>query len=281
MKWLNLSPLTQISAFAVFLLSTLASAFAIASPAQPMLIEVPIRHVIFPTTGYTDRDTIQAWIEGELPDPCYELGETTFSRDGAGNLLIHPHAWRHESEACDTGDMLEEGSYSIEISLGQLKAGDYNVEFTPEDGVLDYRKLHVAAAAQVSGQPELRAARVTALEMRNLFLEGQKVQATVQGQLSSACARITETPPIERHGDTIVVKIVETSVCSPRSEATSVPGTPFQKTIDLGVLSPGEYLLQARGQLGQSNQPIERVFRVVPTHLTSTEKAALRNVRLR
>jgi hypothetical protein len=220
------------------------------------LVEVPVRRVLFPSNGYTDHDMIQIRAEGELPDPCYEFGETTVSRDAQGVFSIHPHAWRHSSDACDTGDMLGESPYSIDVSLGRLKAGDYAVAFAPDDDSTDSRKLRVASAP-VANQGEARAAQVTSFDLRQIVLEGQEVLVTLRGLLSSPCRKIADKALVRDFGDTIVLSALESESC-----ASSGNGT-YEKTVSLGIRPPREYLVQIRGQNGQI---LEQTFAVVRTH---------------
>ncbi len=220
------------------------------------LIEVPVRKVFFPATGYSDRDAVLIRVEGDLPDPCYELGETTWSRDSSGGFAIHPHAWRQTTDECDTGDLLGDAPYSLDVSLGKLKAGDYPVAFAPDDdSPLAYRKLHIGAAS-ASDTATARAARVTSFDLARVFLEAKPAQVTVRGLLSAPCKRIEDRALISTEGDAVVLTLLEAQGCGAPGNGT------YEKTVDLGILAPREYLLQIRGRDGQI---LDQTFTVVAT----------------
>ncbi len=209
------------------------------------LIEVPVQRVFFPTQGYDDNDNIQVIIEGELPDPCYVLGKQTISRGPSGKVTIRQFAWRRESTVCNSGDLLEEGAYSEEVSLGRLSAGTYQV---------NNRNLKVDVAP-VSSLDNLNYARVTGLLTRDVVLTSGDVQITISGTLGSSCDQIKEPIDVQRQGDTIVIRPIEVRVET--CERTPVN---FEKTIQVGKLPQGEYLVHVRAKNGKA---LQRTFDVM------------------
>jgi len=227
-------------------------------------VEIPVQRVFFADNGYDDHDTIQIRIEGELPDPCYELAGSTVSRDTAGNLLIHPRAWRHSSDECDTDDLLGQAPYSEDVSLGQLPTGDYNVAYAPEEGKTAYRKLHVAESARLgpTGIERMHYARTTDIVARQTVLQGQPVQVVLRGSLSTPCGRIQDLIAVLRFSDTFLIQPIE--FASANCVASSPAADPsYEKSLELGVLPPGEYLVQVRLPDGRF---LDRTFTVVRTH---------------
>jgi hypothetical protein len=230
----------------------------------PQWIELPVQRVFFPETGYTENDDIQLVVEGELPDPCYELGPQSFSQDTAGTITAHPTAWRHSSDVCDTGDLLGESPYSLPSSLGRLKAGDYRVAFSPDGETPSYRDLHVG---KWRAPEDLRrgTARATSADIPNSGLQGQTVEITLRGFLASACSQLSNPPEINPQGDTLVITPEETApgTCSDASPRA------FEIKISLGVLSPGEHLVHVRSRDGKAIQKTLQVIRTQRTSMSS------------
>ena len=222
----------------------------------PSQVEVPIRRVIFPVRGYDDNDNVQIVVEGDLPDPCYILGHQILTKDATGAFSVHQFAWRKQGDLCDTGDLLGESPFSEEVSLGRLEAGDYNVAFSPEDDKTDYRKLHIDVAP-VSASDTFNYARVTTLRTPDVVLEGKHAQVEISGPFTSSCNKLKEPMSVQRQGDTIVILPVEINL----GDCGWVYRT-FDKTIDLGVLPPGEYLVHVRSKNGKA---VEKTFNVVRT----------------
>lgn len=242
---------------ALLLLALLAAPGFGARADNPTSIEVPVRRVLFPPREYHDGDLVQVVIEGELPDPCYLLGKATIIRDASGAVVIHQSAWRHSSEACDTGDLLGESPYSTEISLGTFRPGDYRIAFNPDDGSVGYRQLHVDTG-RVSAVDDLNYAHITSLNAHDVVIEGMPVIVTLIGVFSSSCGKLQDPVGVENQGDTVVIRPVEISLgnCANSSPA-------FEKTLELGVLPPGEYLLHVRSGGGRA---VQKTFKVLRTH---------------
>lgn len=223
----------------------------------PPQVEIPVRRVLFPVSGYDDNDNVQIIVEGDLPDPCYVLGKQSLSRDSAGAISVHQYAWRRQGDACDTGDLLGESPFSEEVSLGRLKAGDYSVAFSPDDAKTEYRKLHIDPA-RVSTTDAFNYARVSTLKTPDIVLEGQHAQIGLSGPLSSSCNKLKDPISVERQGDTIVILPVEIA-----GGDCGWSYRTFEKTIDLGVLPVGEYLVHVRSKNGKA---VEKTFSVLRTH---------------
>jgi hypothetical protein len=246
-KYCKILPLLVLS------LASIGTANA-SSTDEPTLVEVPVRRVFFPAQGYDNNDNIQIVIEGDVPDPCFVLGNPTVSRDAAGVITVHQFAWRRHNDVCNEGDLLGESPYSEEVSLGMLKAGDYRIAFSPDDDKTDYRKLHVEVAP-VRTTDNFNYARVTSLQVRDVILEGDSVMVTLGGPFTESCNHLKEPVAFERLGDTIVIRPIELNLgdCGWSLHY-------FEKKIDLGVLPPGEYLVHVRSRNGKV---IEKTFRVI------------------
>ena len=249
--------ISRVLSFSIFAMTLSLGAQANSVPR----IDVPIRRVFFPSTGYGSGEDIQIVVEGELLDPCYVLDPPRAVLLADGRIAPHLQAWRDQAGACDTGDLLGGSPFSEQISLGTLPPGDYQVAFNPDDSSIEYRKLHVETLrANALG----RDVRVTALRVPDITLEGQAVRVTLSGTLSSACHHLDEPVASSRQGDTIVIHPVETR----RSQCDAVLQA-FEKTINLGVLPPGEYLVHVPSQTGHA---VEKTLTVIRTHAVTQSR---------
>jgi hypothetical protein len=220
-------------------------------------VEVPVRRVFFPSRGYDDNDNVQVVIEGELPDPCYVLGEQTVTRDPSGAITVHQFAWRRQGGACDTGDLLGETPFSEEVAIGRLKAGDYPVMYSPASGAAASRVLHIEKAA-ITTADNFNYARVNNLKTPDVVIEGQNAAITVTGPFGDSCNKLKDPVQVERVGDAFVIRPIELEL----GNCGFILRT-YKKTINLGVLPAGEYLVHIRSRGGRA---VEKTFYVIRAH---------------
>jgi hypothetical protein len=263
MKTLSSNHLMPLSLTLACLLAGAAPMLAGAAPmlvaaapsaSDPEQVEVPVRRVMFPVRGYDDNDNVQLLVEGELPDPCYVLGRQRVDVDASGTITVHQLAWRRSGGACDSGDLLGTSPFSEEVSLGRLKAGQYRVAYAPDDQSQEFRDLSVGVAP-VATMDDFNYARVTDLQVPDVVLQGQKAQVRLSGPFASSCNRLKEPVAVERIGDTFVIRPIELQLGDCGWSLRT-----FVKTIDLGALPPGEYLVHVRSKNGRA---VERTFSVL------------------
>ena len=153
--------------------------------------------------------------------------------------------------------MLGESPYSEEVSLGRLKTGDYQIAFTPDEDQTSYRTLHIDVA-KVSATDEMNYARVSNLNVPDVVIEGQPARVTISGVYASPCDRLMDPMLVQKQGDTFVIRPVEVKTAD-----CNVNNRTYDKTLDLGVLTPGEYLIHVRSSNGKA---VEKTLLVLKTH---------------
>lgn len=211
-------------------------------------VEIPVRRVFFPVRGYDDNDNIQMIVEGDLPDPCYVIGKRSFSRNAAtGVITVRQYAWRRQTGACASGDLLESIPFSEELSIGRLPASDYRVAFKPDDTTTNFRPLNVSKAT-ITTTDDLNYARVTNLKTPDLAIGNEPVTVELSGPLSLPCNELKLPLNVRREGDTFIILPTEIE----GSTTCVKPLRGFEATLDLGVLPPGEYLVHVRSKNGKA-----------------------------
>jgi DNA gyrase inhibitor GyrI len=241
-----------------------ASATSLPTPTladPPSREEIPVRAVLFPATGFDDNDNVRILIEGVLPDACYVLGDRTVSiNPHTRKVMIRQYAWRQTTGACASGDLLTEGDFSEEVSLGRLPAGEYRVAHYPTgNGAATWRSLKVAVA-QASTIDNAIYARVTSIDVPDLALATDNVRVRITGLLTSDCFQLGEPLSVQQVEDTFVILPVENRKFDCISAPTPQMGRVFDRTLELGRLPPGRYLVHVRSNNGQV---VERAFSVV------------------
>jgi len=210
------------------------SAHAAAAEQARSLTEVPVRNVLFPPTGYDDNDHVMVRITGEMPDRCFVLGTPSVTEeDGGRTLIVHQFAWtRGEGAPCSP----ERGPhdplgvpYSQDVSLGKLGSGAYRV-----------------------GR---NYARVDSVVVPSRILRENRVTATLAGTFASSCNRLVSPISVRRTGDVIVVEPIELQLGDCGWSLNF-----FERSVDLGRLPPGEYLLHVRAAGGVA---VQKTFEVV------------------
>lgn len=217
--------------------------------AEDSLVEVPVKRVFFPSTGAS----IKGVVEGDLPDLCYTVKNQTVSVGANGVISIREYATRNQNPACLVGDLLPSGTYLQEVDLSHLKPGSYSVEHFPnEDSVPAYSKVNVASVRAF----ETQYASVTSVRVAPLNLEGHPVQVKIEGYMSSVCSKLKTPVVVEKQQNVFMIYPIEheQQLCAEQVKK-------FQKTITLGYLAPGEYLIQVQTK----GSPINRRLSVMST----------------
>ena len=246
----NLTRLVMISALVISPLAVSSLALAVDQE------EVPVEKVFVPAKGYDDNDNVVIRVEGTLPDACYVLGNTEVKNLGNNTFEVHQFAWRRNTGVCAGGDDIEESSYSEDVTLGRLNAGDYKVVQHPGEDQTSFRPFTVAKAT-VSATDDFNYANVTQISVPDVVLANEDAKVTVSGTLSSSCNSITDVK-VERQGDVFVIRPIEAQ----KGDCGYVLRF-FTKVVDLGKLPVGEYMVHVRAKNGRA---VEHTFQVLSTN---------------
>ncbi|MGK5085399.1 hypothetical protein WDW37_19095 [Bdellovibrionota bacterium FG-1] len=200
-------------------------------------VEVPIQRVFFLNQGLDDHEPIHIVIEGFLPDPCYVVETPPIELNPSTSiLLLHAFAWRQETPLCQTGDLLEPQPFSLQVNLGRLQAGDYQVAFISAEGIQSLRPLHITPA-QVNASALPPDAQIMTLQIKDLWLSTETIQIVLNGA-KTRCSKFLHPAQIEKSNDVIAITLPMTHCSGPFKK--------FKKTIALRPLPGGRYLIQVR-----------------------------------
>lgn len=227
-------------------------AFPQSNGVQKTKVRVSIQKILAPTQGYDDNDEVKLMISGELPNPCYSLEKTEIKKTDQGKTMrVIQWAWLRQDGVCGSGDLIDSpSSFEKEISLGTIEAGEYRIEGLSEAGkVLDIRKLQVAVAP-VATLDSLNYAVVGGVWVDDLVLAQEEVQVTLVGQLTHDCMELKHPMQMTHQNDVFVILPVQEQA----QEECRVAPRPFRKTLSLGRLKPGMYLIHVRSRNGQTVQ---------------------------
>ncbi len=224
--------------------------------------EIGIGRVFIPPHGYDDNDSVVATIEVHLPDPCYLLREPKVSRrarDGA--FEIRAYATRRMDGVCSTGDLLGPSNETLDVSLGELAAGDYRILNWSEEGKEASTVFHVEPA-RVATLDNFSYASITDASMDDgLSWDSRPVLLTLNGFTNSKCLELTDRVEVIRDGNVVIILPILSNRGGAVGCIDSGSKVPVQKEINLGQLPAGKYLIHVRSRHGKS---VNRVLDVFP-----------------
>lgn len=210
--------------------------------------EMAIQHIYVPEHGFDDNDNVSVVLDVLLPDPCYMLADTKIEKNQSTHeLRITQYAWRRSDGVCGGGDWLGDSSATVDVNIGRLDVGSYKLVGT-DNNKHNLTRVFSVDKAQAATIDSFNYASITGINAENVNFVGHDVIATISGLMASACDKIADPIKVERQGDVIVVMPV------------AIPGTQdcrdtgsrsFKKTLNLGALPIGDYLLHVRSTHGQ------------------------------
>src|SRR5579859_3351212 len=162
-----------------------------ASP--PQWEEIPVDHVFIPTTGFDDNDNIEFVTDGLLPDGCYTIGPVKWDKGPDGHTLrVRQFAHHDVTGYCADEIRMPTGvkramPFTVEVSVGQLSAGDYHIIYNKRKSQTGDRAFSVVRAPTRSID-DFPYALVTAIELPDYLRSGQEVAPVLTGILTSSCA---------------------------------------------------------------------------------------------
>lgn len=243
------------------------SAQAQPSPMQGESVEIPVRKVFAPMRGYDDNDLVEVVLWGYLPNGCYQIAQATVDKDSRGMpVRIHQMATKSVDGVCANQDTLPDSlkypvPFTTELVLGNLPMGDFTIEYNTPNGKAE-RTINIAhaEALTIDNQPY---ASVSNAQVREILPANQDAVVTITGVLNNSCAYLTDDFEVVRQPDVMVLLPV---VRYHQNTECAFYLRPFERTVNLGKLEPGRYLLHVRSQQGKA---VNRLFFVGKSELSN------------
>ena len=230
-------------------------------PGDLNAVEIPVETLLAPSIGFEEKNDIQVVLHGALPNACYSLAGNSVERLGDGKIRVRQLAVRQNTGVCAEGASLPVHMtmlvpFTSEVSVGHLNAGDYEFEYLRDNGKEGFRKLNVAHNV-TPGVDSLPYAAVSNETVPDVVRTGDDLLVTLTGVLNSSCTRLD---PNVRVMDEKDVKILLPTVTVQKNVLCTQALIPFSKTVNLGKLAAGEYLIQTRSMHGRA---VNRIVDVV------------------
>ena len=223
-------------------------------------IEIPVENVLAPTTGYEEKNNIQVVISGSLPNFCYTLSEARFEQNPIDRVIkVKQYATRQSAGVCADENALPRHMamsipFTTELSIGNLAMGNYQVTYNHFEGKVKARPLSVSGNIKptIDTLPYAAVSKIMALP---IISSQEPVEVTINGMLNSTCTELDPEVKILNEEDVYVlmptVRIKKGVICLQVL-------IPFEKKVNLGRLSTGQYLIHTRSMHGNSlNQIIQ------------------------
>jgi len=234
--------ITKLIASTLFL-STLAFATE-----TTQVVEIKNNAVFAPTQGYDDNDLVQVVVDSYLPNACYKQGKTDFSLNAETKTIrIRQYAELSLTGVCAEQDKLPEElkvsiPFSVELNVGQLKAGNWAIEFETSNGV-SQRKLLVDVAPTTTVDSLRYATVINAFVNDFVSASQNKIEIRLTIQLNSSCSLVSDNSKIIVQDNVVVIlpEVVKDPnvLCLPVSR-------PAYKIFEFNNPGVGRYLLHAR-----------------------------------
>ena len=145
--------------------------------------------------------------------------------------------------------------FTQEALLGQMRQGDYAIQYMLAGGELRKRSLNVSRAP-VSTIDSLPYAAVSGAFISDVVPSGEDLVVRLQGVLNSTCTELRGGLKVERIDDVLVVLPVLTVRGDLECAQALIP---FEKEVVLGRLEAGQYLVHVSSMNGAA---LNRVVQV-------------------
>lgn len=254
----------SLAVLSLALVSCWNSSFAKADQqGDPVEVEIPVKALLMPYTGYEEKNTIQAVMFGVLPNSCYTLGHyQTEQNDLSHTIKVRQFAVKQTSGPCAEEATMGEHlkmlvPFTNEIYVGNLPAGDYQFVFNQAGGRQAVRMMNVAPNKTwtVDTLPYALVSNVSAPDVLN---GKDELQVVVTGILNSSCTQLNEKVQIENQED---VSVLMPTVSVKPGVVCAQALIPFEKRVNLGKATPGIHLIQSRSMNGRAVNKVVQVSR--------------------
>ncbi len=226
-------------------------------------VEIPVKALLMPYTGYEEKNSIQAVVFGALPNSCYTLGHyQTEQNELSHTIKVRQFAIKQTSGVCAEETTMGEHlkmlvPFTNEVYVGNLPAGDYQFVFNQAGGKQAFRMLNVAPnkAWTVDTLPYALVSNVSAPDVLN---GKDELQVVVSGVLNSSCTQLNEKIQIESQED---VSVLMPTVSIKPGVVCAQALIPFERRVNLGKATPGIHLIQSRSMNGRAVNKVVQVSR--------------------
>lgn len=139
---------------------------------------------VFVPSGFDDNDTIQIILEGSFPNSCYKSGPVQVKKDPESKEIQITHvAYKTTGQNC----LMMIVPYFVEVDLGRLPQGDYQVSIVDEKG-----KKQMIQAMTVKKSNTSSADNFIYAPVEDISLvypeEGRAPQLVISGTWTTNCA---------------------------------------------------------------------------------------------
>lgn len=228
-------------------------------------IELPVENVFIPAHGYDDNDMIQVVVHGNLPNACYTLGETKVEQAANGGVFkVHQFAEKSTSRLCTEGHgglpphVMSLVPYTVEVSLGRQKAGEYKIQFWGEGTSGVRSREYVVEAAPTEQIDSLPYAAVSNAVVSDVVYEGQSVYLSFSGSYQNSCMMMDRISVKKEKDVYVVLPILKSKLRMYCSQVL----VSFQYRVLLEKNAKrGQYLVHMRSRSGKA---LNEVFEVLP-----------------
>lgn len=230
-----------------------ADGTGVAVPSNTAEVEIPVTVLLAPPVGYEDKNNIQVVLYGMLPNACYSIGNYRVEKLGSNELAVHQFAYKENQGLCADDSGIPESMkmavpFMVEVSVGQLPAGDYKFDYQVVGGTIGTRMLNVAKATAPTVD-SLPYAAVSSASVPELVNGMKDVKVTLDGILNSTCTSLDSNVRVLHYKDVTVIepliKVKTGVICAQMI-------VPFQLPVNLGKMVPGRYLIHIRSMNGKS-----------------------------
>lgn len=225
----------------------------------PRITELALNDVFVVSEGYDTNDNVELTFLTKLPSACYSPSKYTLTKEISKKYKLKFFIKRKNISGCDENNisMIKVPVYySQTISLGELKEGNYSVEYTNTQELTSVG-FKISASTSTT-MDDMEYAPVSNAFIPEMIYTTNDAQVILSGIFQSSCMDVFgQDISVTKLGNIFVV--IPKATLSPSPNCLDVE-TPLQKIVSLGeILTPGAYLIHVRSQSGLS---VNKVFQV-------------------
>ncbi|MEO5970681.1 MAG: hypothetical protein ABIQ95_12195 [Bdellovibrionia bacterium] len=230
-------------------------------PTDSIDVEIPIKALLTPYTGYEEKNTVEAVLYGTLPSSCYTLGSyRTEQNDSNHTITVRQFATRQITGVCaDETRMPEHLKMSVpftsEVHVGNLPAGDYKFIFNKMDGKQGLRMMNVAPN-QTLTVDSLPYALISGVSAPDVVNGKDDLLVKISGVLNSSCTKLDDKVQVTSQDD---VSVLLPTVSIKPGVVCAQALIPFEKQVNLGKTESGVHLIHARSMNGRAVNKVIQV----------------------
>ena len=228
-----------------------------------MALETKLDNIFVIENGFDDNDNIQFVIDGVLPNSCFELGETQVRANLEQKLLLVSQKINVRSIPDCTNPKTIPAylnfpvKYNRPVSIGNLPAGQFIIQFTGMDGLPSSVIFNVSERAS-NATDDYIYAPVSNLFISDIVSPTENGEVLLLGEMPNKCLNLKpENIQVIRQGNVIIILPI-LDVDKKEVDCKYNPIS-FQHFVKIGNLTEGRYLIHMRSLTGNS---INKIFTV-------------------